>query len=59
MGIRKRSVPSVVVVVTFSSLVGERFVLVLQSSLSSPAWSDLAACASDVARLLDVEGIHE
>ena len=59
-GIRKRSVLSAVVVVTFSLLVGGAFLLlVLQSSLSSAAWSDLAVRASDVARLLDVEGIRE
>ena len=59
-GIRKRSVLSAVVVVTFSLLVGGAFLLlVLQSSLSSAAWSDLAVRASDVARLLDEEGIRE
>ena len=33
--------------------------LVLQSSLSSAAWSDLAVRASDVARLLTEEGVSE
>jgi hypothetical protein len=47
-------------VVTFSLLVGGAFLLlVLQSSLISAAWSNLAVRASDVARLLDEEGIHE
>jgi signal transduction histidine kinase len=59
-GIRKRSVLSAVVVVTFSLLVGGAFLLlVLQSSLISAAWNNLAVRASDVARLLDEEGIHE
>jgi signal transduction histidine kinase len=59
-GIRKRSVLSAVVVVTFSLLVGGAFLLlVLQSSLVSAAWSDLAVRGSDVARLLEEEGIHE
>jgi signal transduction histidine kinase len=59
-GIRRRSVLSAVVVVTFSLLVGGAFLLlVLQSSLVSAAWSDLAVRASDVARLLEEEGVHE
>ena len=60
MGIRKRSVLSAVVVVTFSLLVGGAFLLlVLQSSLISAAWSNLAVRASDVARLLSEEGVRE
>ena len=56
-GIRKRSVLSAVVVVTFSLLVGGAFLLlVLQSSLISAEWNNLAVRASDVARLLDEEG---
>lgn len=59
-GIRKRSVLSAVVVVTFSMLVGGAFLLlVLQSSLVSAAWNDLAVRANDVARLLQEEGIEE
>jgi signal transduction histidine kinase len=59
-GIRKRSVLSAVVVVTFSLLVGSAFLLlVLQSSLISAAWSDLALHANDVAGLLQEEGIEE
>jgi hypothetical protein len=59
-GIRKRSVLCAVVVVTFSLVVGGAFLLlVLQSSLVSAAWSDLAVRASDVARLLEEEGVHE
>ncbi len=51
---------SAVVVVTFSLLVGGAFLLlVLQSSLISAAWTNLAVRASDVARLLDEEGIRE
>jgi hypothetical protein len=60
VGIRKRSALSAVVVVTFSLLVGGAFLLlVLQSSLVSAAWSDLAVRASDVARLLQEEGVKE
>ena len=59
-GIRKRSVLSAVVVVTFSMLVGGAFLLlVLQSSLVSAARNDLAVRANDVARLLQEEGIEE
>jgi signal transduction histidine kinase len=59
-GIRKRSVLSAVVVVTFSMLVGGAFLLlVLQTSLISAAWNDLAVRANDVARLLQEEGIEE
>ena len=59
-GIRKRSVLSAVVVVTFSLLVGGAFLLlVLQSSLISAAWSNLAVRATDVARLLNEEGVRE
>jgi signal transduction histidine kinase len=59
-GIRKRSVLSAVVVVTFSLLVGGAFLLlVLQSSLISAAWNNLALRANDVARLLDEEGVRE
>jgi len=59
-GIRKRSVLSAVVVVTFSLLVGGAFLLlVLQSSLISSAWDDLALHANDVARLVQEEGIEE
>jgi len=59
-GIRKRSVLSAVVVVTFSLLVGGAFLLlVLQSSLTSAAWSNLSVRANDVARLLAEEGIEE
>ena len=59
-GIRKRSVLSAVVVVTFSLLVGGAFLLlVLQSVLVAAAWNDLAVRASDVARLLQEEGIEE
>src|SRR4029453_12353454 len=59
-GIRKRSVLSAVVVVTFSLLVGGAFLLlVLQSSLISAAWDDLALHADDIARLLQEEGIEE
>ena len=59
-GIRKRSVLSAVVVVTFSMLVGGAFLLlVLQSSLVSAAWNDLAVRANDVARLVQEEGIDE
>ena len=51
---------SAVVVVTFSLLVGGAFLLlVLQSSLVSAAWSNLAVRASDVARLLNEEGVRE
>jgi signal transduction histidine kinase len=51
---------SAVVVVTFSMLVGGAFLLlVLQSSLVSAAWNDLAVRANDVARLLQEEGIEE
>ena len=51
---------SAVVVVTFSLLVGGAFLLlVLQSSLISAAWSNLAVRASDVARLLSEEGVRE
>jgi len=59
-GIRKRSVLSAVVVVTFSLLVGGAFLLlVLQSSLVSAEWNNLALRASDVARLLEEEGVRE
>ena len=59
-GIRKRSVLSAVVVVTFSLLVGGAFLLlVLQSSLISAAWSNLAVRATDVGRLLNEEGVRE
>jgi signal transduction histidine kinase len=59
-GIRKRSVLSAVVVVTFSLLVGGAFLLlVLQSSLISAEWNNLAMRASDVARLLEEEGVRE
>ena len=59
-GIRRRSVLSAVVVVTFSLLVGGAFLLlVLQSSLISAEWNNLALRASDVARLLDEEGLRE
>jgi signal transduction histidine kinase len=59
-GIRRRSVLSAVVVVTFSLLVGGAFLLlVLQSSLISAEWNNLAQRASDVARLLDEEGVRE
>jgi signal transduction histidine kinase len=59
-GIRKRSVLSAVVVVTFSLLVGGAFLLlVLQSSLTSAAWSTLSVRANDAARLLEEEGIEE
>jgi signal transduction histidine kinase len=59
-GIRKRSVLSAAVVVTFSLLVGGAFLLlVLQSSLISAARSNLAVRASDVAKLLEEEGIQE
>jgi signal transduction histidine kinase len=59
-GIRKRSVLSAVVVVTISWLVGGAFLLlVLQSSLISAAWNDLALHANDVAGLLQEEGIEE
>jgi hypothetical protein len=59
-GIRKRSVLSAVVVVTFSLLVGGAFLLlVLQSSLTSAAWSNLSVRASDVAQLLREDGIEE
>jgi signal transduction histidine kinase len=59
-GIRRRSVLSAVVVVTFSLLVGGAFLLlVLQSSLISAEWNNLALRASDVARLLDEEGVRE
>jgi signal transduction histidine kinase len=48
------------VVVTFSLLVGGAFLLlVLQSSLISAAWDDLALHANDIARLLQEEGIEE
>ena len=51
---------SAVVVVTVSMLVGGAFLLlVLQSSLVSAAWNDLAVRANDVARLLQEEGIDE
>jgi signal transduction histidine kinase len=51
---------SAVVVVTFSLLVGGAFLLlVLQSSLISAAWDDLALHANDIARLLQEEGIEE
>ncbi|HEY6682215.1 MAG TPA: ATP-binding protein [Propionibacteriaceae bacterium] len=59
-GIRKRSVLSAVVVVTFSLLVGGAFLLlVLQSSLISAEWNNLALRAGDVARLLEEEGVRE
>jgi signal transduction histidine kinase len=59
-GIRKRSVLSAVVVVTFSLLVGGAFLLlVLQSSLTSAAWRNLSVRANDVAQLLVGEGIEE
>jgi signal transduction histidine kinase len=59
-GIRKRSVLSAVVVVTFSLLIGGAFLLlVLQSSLISAARSNLAVRASDVAKLLVEEGVEE
>jgi signal transduction histidine kinase len=59
-GIRKRSVLSAVVVVTFSLLVGGAFLLlVLQSSLTSATWSNLSVRANDVAQLLAGEGIEE
>jgi signal transduction histidine kinase len=59
-GIRKRSVLSAVVVVSFSLLVGGAFLLlVLQSSLTSAAWSNLSVRANDVAKLLAEEGIEE
>jgi signal transduction histidine kinase len=59
-GIRKRSVLSAVVVVTFSLLVGGAFLLlVLRSSLISAEWNNLEVRASDVARLLDEEGVRE
>ena len=59
-GIRKRSVLSAVVVVTFSLLVGGAFLLlVLQSSLTSAAWRNLSVRANDVAQLLAGEGIEE
>jgi signal transduction histidine kinase len=51
---------SAVVVVTFSLLVGGAFLLlVLQSSLISAEWNNLALRASDVARLLEEEGVRE
>ena len=51
---------SAVVVVTFSLLVGGAFLLlVLQSSLISAEWNNLALRASDVSRLLDEEGLRE
>jgi heavy metal sensor kinase len=51
---------SAVVVVTFSLLVGGAFLLlVLQSSLTSAAWSTLSVRANDAARLLEEEGIEE
>jgi heavy metal sensor kinase len=59
-GIRKRSVLSAGVVVTFSLLVGGAFLLlVLQSSLTSAAWSTLSVRANDAAGLLEEEGIEE
>ncbi|HEX7211758.1 MAG TPA: ATP-binding protein [Propionibacteriaceae bacterium] len=59
-GIRRRSVLSAVVVVTFSLLVGGAFLLlVLQSSLISAEWNSLAQRANDVARLLEEEGVRE
>jgi signal transduction histidine kinase len=59
-GIRKRSVLSAGVVVTFSLLVGGAFLLlVLQSSLTSAAWSTLSVRANDAAGLLEEEGIGE
>jgi heavy metal sensor kinase len=59
-GIRKRSVLSAGVVVTFSLLVGGAFLLlVLQSSLTSAAWSTLSVRTNDAARLLEEEGIEE
>jgi hypothetical protein len=59
-GIRKRSVLSAVVVVSFSLLVGGAFLLlVLQSSLISAEWNNLALRANDVARLLEEEGVRE
>jgi hypothetical protein len=59
-GIRRRSVLSAVVVVTFSLLVGGAFLLlVLQSSLTSAAWSTLSVRANDAARLLEEEGVAE
>ena len=51
---------SAVVVVTFSLLVGGAFLLlVLQSSLISATWSNLAVRATDVGRLLNEEGVRE
>jgi signal transduction histidine kinase len=51
---------SAVVVVTFSLLVGGAFLLlVLQSSLISAEWNNLGQRASDVARLLEEEGVRE
>src|SRR4029450_2402328 len=59
-GIRKRSVLSAVVVVTFSLLIGGAFLLlVLESSLIATARSNLAVRASDVAKLLAEEGVQE
>ena len=59
-GIRKRSVLSAVVVVTFSLLVGGAFLLLaLQSSLTSAAWSNSSVRANDVAQLLAEVGIEE
>jgi len=59
-GIRKRSVLSAVVVVTFSLLVGGAFLLlVLRSSLISAEWNNLEVGASDVAGLLEEEGVRE
>jgi signal transduction histidine kinase len=59
-GIRKRSVLSAVVVVTFSLLIGGAFLLlVLQSSLIATARTNLAVRASDVAKLLAEEGVQE
>ena len=59
-GIRKRSVLSAVVVVTFSLLVGGAFLLlVLRSSLISAEWNNLDMRSSDVARLLEEEGVRE
>jgi signal transduction histidine kinase len=47
-------------VVTFSLLVGGAFLLlVLQSSLISAEWNNLALRAGDVARLLEEEGVRE
>jgi signal transduction histidine kinase len=59
-GIRKRSVLSAVMVVTFSLMVGGVFLLlVLHSSLESAAWNNLALRANDVARLVAAEGVAD